>query len=261
MARITRAVARRQPLPRVWFFAALAVLAVAVVPAGLLLRSSGREPAGPAPQPVRTNAPEALPACEYTDRRAEHRGYEDWDRTLLDTTFRLTKRYEPPDLVPTTAAGVGTSKTEVRDFMIEDLRALAEAADAAGNPIDITWGYRSFQTQQWVFDYWSERKGDAAFRTAARPGHSEHQLGTALDFRTKGAANVDAGWRYEPAGVWMREHAWEYGFIESYPLAKEAVTCYEHEPWHYRYFGRERAAQIHSSGLTAREFLWREAHL
>ncbi|HET6771458.1 MAG TPA: D-alanyl-D-alanine carboxypeptidase family protein, partial [Actinomycetota bacterium] len=73
------------------------------------------------------------------------------------------------------------------------------------------------------------------------------------------ALNVDRGWRFEPAGVWMRENAWRFGFIESYPLGKEAVTCYDHEPWHYRYFGRELAAEIHASGITTREYLWREA--
>jgi len=258
MARMTRAEAR-QPLPRIWFFAALAALGVAVVPAGLLLRSSGREPAAPAPQPSAQRGPAPLPTCAYEDERAAHRSYDDWDRTLLDTTFRLGRRYEPPDLVPTKRAGLGTDETSVREFVIEDLRALAEAAEAAGNPVDITWGYRSFQTQEWVFDYWREKKGDAAFRTAARPGHSEHQLGTALDFKSKGAANVDVGWRYEPAGVWMREHAWEFGFLESYPIGKEALTCYAHEPWHYRYFGRQRASEIRASGLTVREFLWREA--
>jgi LAS superfamily LD-carboxypeptidase LdcB len=38
------------------------------------------------------------------------------------------------------------------------------------------------------------------------------------------------------------------------------VTCYAYEPWHYRYVGRTEAAAVHASGLTLREFLWRQEH-
>ena len=60
------------------------------------------------------------------------------------------------------------------------------------------------------------------------------------------------------AGAWLRVNAWKYGFVMSYPKGKTAVTCYQYEPWHYRYVGRTRARLIRSSGLTLREFLWRE---
>jgi D-alanyl-D-alanine carboxypeptidase len=54
----------------------------------------------------------------------------------------------------------------------------------------------------------------------------------------------------------MKAHAWEYGFVMSYPRGKLDVTCYDFEPWHFRYVGRELAASIHGSGLTPREYLW-----
>lgn len=257
--------ARPHPLPKRYLAAALAVTAVVLVPVGLLLRAASKPDAAPNSKPAAAQpAADALPACGYANVLTEHTGYDDWQRTILDTILRLPEDYEPRDLVSTRRAGVGDKKRkqEVRGFVIGDLAAMVKAAKKAGNPIAITWGYRSFQTQRWVFSYWSKRKGrEATLKTAARPGHSEHQLGTALDFKSKGALNVDGGWRYEPAGVWMREHAWEFGFIESYPLAAEEKTCYSHEPWHYRYFGREIAAQIHESGLTPREWLWQQAAL
>lgn len=252
---------RREPLPRRWLAVALGVAAVVVLSFGLLVqRALQSEPsAGEPPGPALGDAENSLPACTVGDARTRFRSYEDWGRSLLDTRLRLPTAYEPPDLVSTRKAGFRTARP-VRLLLIEDLAALGDAAQAAGNPVDITWGYRSFRTQRWVFEYWSKKKGrDATLRTAARPGHSEHQLGTSLDFKSEGALNVDAGWRYEPAGVWMRENAWRYGFIESYPLGRERVTCYSPEPWHYRYFGRDRAAEIRASGLTSREYLWREA--
>jgi D-alanyl-D-alanine carboxypeptidase len=42
----------------------------------------------------------------------------------------------------------------------------------------------------------------------------------------------------------------------SYPRGSFAQTCYDYEPWHYRYVGRNLAAQIHASGLTPRQVLW-----
>ncbi len=31
-----------------------------------------------------------------------------------------------------------------------------------------------------------------------------------------------------------------------------------YEPWHYRYVGRDVAAKVRASGLTLREYLWRQ---
>jgi D-alanyl-D-alanine carboxypeptidase len=55
----------------------------------------------------------------------------------------------------------------------------------------------------------------------------------------------------------MAENAWRYGFVTSYPRGSFAQTCYDYEPWHYRYVGRDLAAAIRAGGLTPREYLWR----
>jgi LAS superfamily LD-carboxypeptidase LdcB len=253
---------RREPLPAIWLAVALGVAAAIILPLGLLSRGSVRSDLpltrGVLPGQAATARP---PPCAIGDVRTPFSSHRDWARTLLDTTLRLPSTYEPGDLVSTRTAGFNTAKP-IRRLVIGDLAALRAAAEGAGNPIDVTWGYRSFRTQRWVFEYWSKRKGrDATLLTAARAGHSEHQLGTSLDFKSEGTPNVDRSWRFQPAGVWMRENAWRFGFIESYPLGKEALSCYEDEPWHYRYFGRALAAKIHASGLTTREYLWKEAAL
>jgi D-alanyl-D-alanine carboxypeptidase len=67
---------------------------------------------------------------------------------------------------------------------------------------------------------------------------------------------VDATWADSAQGLWLAEHAWEYGFVLSYPDGQTSVTCYTFEPWHYRYVGRDLAADVHASGLTLREYLW-----
>ena len=91
-------------------------------------------------------------------------------------------------------------------------------------------------------------------RFVAPPGHSQHQLGTAIDFRSNDGRTPFATTR---AGGWMKANAWKYGWLMSYPSGKAALTCYSYEPWHYRYVGRTVARLIHFSGLTVRQWIWR----
>ena len=55
----------------------------------------------------------------------------------------------------------------------------------------------------------------------------------------------------------MIQNAWRYGFVLSYPDGTENVTCYEYEPWHYRWIGRDKALAVRQSGLSLREYLAR----
>lgn len=200
----------------------------------------------------------ALPECAYLDEPATLTAFEDWPYTLVDTVYRLPASYEPPDLVPLRNAGFNDDRL-IRELVIADLLELRLAAEAAGNPVEVQSAYRSYSYQEQTFAYWVAQDGrEAALASSARPGHSEHQLGTSLDFRSAGgpAAWDLADWADTPAGAWMLENAWQYGFVLSYPENSSHLTCYIYEPWHYRYVGRETAAAIRESGLTPREWLW-----
>ena len=99
--------------------------------------------------------------------------------------------------------------------------------------------------------------GDAeAGSRVARPGHSEHQLGTTIDVTSEGDQDVDQSWGTTPAGQWVATNAHEYGFLLSYPPDASDRTCYDYEPWHLRYVGRELASDVIESGLSLREYLW-----
>jgi LAS superfamily LD-carboxypeptidase LdcB len=207
------------------------------------------------PAAVRGMGP--LPACRYDDILTTPRNYDDWSVTLVDTILRVASDYVPPDLVDVSQAGVG-GRGRVRAILIDDLREMAAAAEAADAPIAVQSAYRSYETQQKVFKGWVAVHGrQRAKQLSARPGHSEHQLGVGIDFRTAGGGDPFTGdWQLTAAGKWMKAHAWEYGFVMSYPRGKIDVTCYAFEPWHFRYVGRALAANIHGSGLTPREYLW-----
>jgi D-alanyl-D-alanine carboxypeptidase len=182
---------------------------------------------------------------------------------VLDTIYRLPADFAPKKLVSTSKAGLQTGY-EIIPAVVDDLRAMHQASDEAGAEIAIRWAYRSYAEQQGAFAFWVRQSGkQAALQKSARPGHSEHQLGTAIDFRS--ADSLEAPWDYPDwattaPGAWMMDNAWKYGFVLSYPKDKQDLTCYAYEPWHYRYVGRDEAAEINASGLTPREFLWQLAH-
>ena len=215
-------------------------------------------PATPVTPVLTPKAAPALPKCKgvYKDVLTAHAAYSDWQITLVDTIYRVSASYYPPDLTSTGLPGGGS----IRALAKPDLTAMAKAATAAGAPLQVTSAFRSYKTQVSTFNYWVRVSGKAAALLAsARPGHSEHQLGLAVDFTSRGGAApwTYADWATTKAGRWMLNNAWRYGWVLSYPKGKSpSITCYQYEPWHYRYVGRSEAAAIHASGLTTRQYLW-----
>lgn len=214
-----------------------------------------------------------------------NRDYVHPEASALDWTYTLTDSYAPPDLVSALTGiaprsiipepGVSAAdrllvkgkpgyeavladdtRALVRGLTYPDLSALREAARAAGHPLVIVSAHRSYAQQVSTFDYWVGIGGyEQALRTSARPGHSEHQLGTTIDFGDGSAAPWEYDdWAATPTGVWLAQHAAEFGFVMSYPKGKSGVTCYDYEPWHYRWVGRNVALSVTASGRPLREF-------
>jgi D-alanyl-D-alanine carboxypeptidase len=229
---------------------------------GTVVAGGTESPVSPLPTVSASPARAAPPACAKGNQRADAATPDDWAATLLDTTFRIPTSYALDDLVPVTDAGFDNEpQLLIRSLVVPDLAELRQAAADAGNPIDIVAAYRSVAEQKDLFDRRVQDLGqEEAEAKTARPGHSEHQLGTAIDFRSFGDLDVSQKWDTTPTGQWMLKNAWKYGFVQSYPKAKTDVTCYAYEPWHYRYFGRALAKAIHDSGLTVREYLWDQLH-
>lgn len=195
------------------------------------------------------------PACTVGDEQITTDPTAEWATTVIDTSRRLPETYAPPDLVDATEAGF-ESRDQVRAVVIDDLAALRAAAEANGTPVVVISGYRSFAYQENLFLERAAQVGpeEAAQRTA-RPGHSEHQLGTAIDVLDPGVGELTTAFGETPAGQWIAAHAHEFGFVVSYPEGAGDRTCYEYEPWHLRYVGRDVAAEIHDSGVTPREWM------
>jgi zinc D-Ala-D-Ala carboxypeptidase len=199
-----------------------------------------------------------LPICTYVDIPATRVNYADWGTTVLDTVFQLPGGYAPPDLVDTSRAGLNSGYF-IRSVALPDLTAMVAAAAADGARLAVQSAYRSYRGQVLTFNGWVSQVGyNQALLTSARPGHSEHQLGTAIDFRAVGGVSPwrYADWATTREGSWLAANAWKYGWVLSYPKGATAVSCYRYEPWHYRYVGRATAAAVHAAGVTLRQWLW-----
>lgn len=149
--------------------------------------------------------------------------------------------------------------------MAEDLSQMLHDAEAEDVWLWVASGYRSRERQQALLDQavqenrkagmGEEKALEDALKTLAKPGHSEHETGLALDFN-----DVSPGFAGTKASSWLKAHAWKYGFVQRYEGDKADVTGVEEESWHYRYVGRDNAKEMERLDLCLEEYvLYRKA--
>ena len=186
-------------------------------------------------------------------------------RVLVDRSHSLPADYVPEDLAPLWAYGIptlGDGEMFLRREAAGHLSLLVEDAQADGQELVVASAYRSYADQQVSHARLASIYGAGAERMSATPGHSQHQLGTAVDF-TNAAAGYQV-WRAfgeTTAYAWLHDNAPNYGFVLAYPHGEVTKTGYQWEPWHYRYIGRGNAERLDASGLSVQEFLAREGVL
>jgi D-alanyl-D-alanine carboxypeptidase len=163
-------------------------------------------------------------------------------------------QYSPDDLVEL-PSHISAQGRPVRQEVAQQLELLVADAKAQAVKVRVVSGYRSYETQKKLFFNYARNHGVlAAERFSARPGQSEHQLGTAVDF---GGTAVDFSSEFGKTeqGRWLFDNAHKYGFALSYPKDSEDITGYIYEPWHFRYIGVDLAIEWKQSGLSLIEFL------
>ncbi|MDA0165942.1 M15 family metallopeptidase [Solirubrobacter ginsenosidimutans] len=180
--------------------------------------------------------------------------------TLVTPRIALPRGFQPRRLVVPNVRFTFTGfaeKRQVRDDVAGPLRRLFAAASADGVPLAGVSGYRSEATQRSLYADQVARDGrQQADRVVARPRHSEHETGLAIDVSgADGRCQAEACFAGTREARWIAAHAPDYGFIVRYPKGAEAITGYEYEPWHLRYVGVRLAREVAASGVTLDEFL------
>jgi D-alanyl-D-alanine carboxypeptidase len=112
--------------------------------------------------------------------------------------------------------------------------AMAQAAREDDVHLLVHSAFRSVWYQRKIFtNLMAEgRTWDDLIRYVAPPGYSEHMLGIAVDL-------YPSNWRFAstPEYAWLKEHAAEYHFVESYPEFNQ--DGFPWEAWHWRYVAPE----------------------
>ena len=169
----------------------------------------------------------------------------------VDRTHAVPSTYAPNDLVK---VGPGYEKGRVYELRKEAAAAwekMRTAALADHVTLRVVSAYRSYSYQRGVYDKAVKRDGPAQNAVAAA-GHSEHQLGTAIDIGGPDSATIlKQTFGDTTAGRWLTTHAPEFGFAVSYTRANQAATGYIAEPWHYRYVGADAPAR-HAAALQGK---------
>lgn len=190
---------------------------------------------------------------EFYTNIKEITNHDDID-ALVNKYNKLPSNFKPKDLVSIPAK----YKKSNYNYQLrkEAADALAKMIDAAAKDNISLWvvsAWRSESTQKSLFNNSKNSDGLAhALIYSAKPGHSEHQLGLAVDLNK---ASSKAHFEKTKEYAWLKENSYKYGFMERYLEGKEFITGYGFEPWHYRYFGITLATNLHEEGCTYEEYL------
>ncbi len=178
--------------------------------------------------------------------------WQEWPLILVNRTHAVPDDYVPP--LFTLSNG---QQFDAR--MYPEWQKMVLAAKENGLTLEAAYCYRSNETQRQILAdriAWYRKEGNSAAEAerkaleyVALPGHSEHELGLAVDIHAEGETKP------ELLFAWLKEHAHEYGFVERYPEDKVAVTGIAHERWHYRFVGKDAATEMHEKNLALEEYL------
>ena len=228
----------------------LALLAVAVVVVGVVVGANANAGAEATATPTPTETPRPAPA-----EAAPPATVDTFDRTAhsLDDPMSIwvvvnkLRPMNPQDFEPEDLVFVDVEQTFEAYMRQEASDAIITMFDAAANEADLflasNSAFRSYESQENIYD------GDDTL--TARPGFSEHQTGLTMDIgASSGECSLEACFGELPEGIWLRDHAYRFGFILRSPADKTAVTGYEYEPWLFRYVGVPLATEMRDRGIT-----------
>lgn len=196
----------------------------------------------PITDPETSSAPKPAPKPEPVPNPDDFHTIEEIDGiTYVDGIMIANKTYTlPADYDP----GVHPEAQAAFDEM-------QAAASEDGISLWVISSYRSYYDQEAIYNRYLQWDTKEVVDTySSRPGHSDHQTGYTFDVNS-----LEQSFEYDPAGQWLADNCYKYGFIIRYPKGKEDSTGYMYEPWHIRYIGVEFATKVTTSGLSLEEYL------
>ena len=221
------------------------------------------EPAMPAVPEAPAELPEPTPEPLRFD-------LSDWKYMLVNGDHSIDQ-YEPENLAYLNMTADETdlqtsynpNRIAVDARIAEPLLDMALGCKAAGLPVFLSSGYRSYSEQAANFTRICQNNGitdgkDANGHYITMPaGCSEHQTGLCCDITDRYREIKNDEIFQTDTFRWLRDHCADYGFILRFPTGKEDITGVMNEGWHFRYVGLDAARYIMDHDLTLEEF-WQQ---
>lgn len=188
---------------------------------------------------------------------------EKWSLILTNETHPVPENYQI-----NLKALPGTEES-VDERIYDPLTQMLNAAAQQGMPLTVCSGYRTKEKQEELF--WQEMQGhmeqgddegtayEKAKMCVSVPEAGEHRLGLAADIYSEAHPVLDEAFGDTQEGLWLREHAPDYGFILRYDRGKEDSTGITYEPWHFRYVGVNTAKYMKEQNLSMEELYVKES--
>ena len=168
----------------------------------------------------------------------------DLNPLLVNPSHRLPYGFVPAVLVPVYDGNPDLLATPETAAAFRQMRT---SAQQVGLDLAVVSAYRTAERQRVLFERQS-RDG-----VVARPYHSEHQTGRALDLWGPNGLLDSGGGPPSPTGLWVAENAHNYGFIVRYTEENTHITGFIPEPWHITYVGLEISQYMHLNNILSLE--------
>lgn len=182
----------------------------------------------------------------------KHALFLDTPLVLVNKSFYLDKEFTPSNLDKIIHYKLEYTNYEIllKQEVLIYLEKMYLDAQVVGIEFVIFSGYRSYKRQEFLF---YEIYNDDSI--SAKPGHSEHQTGYAVDLSLTDIGLTE-NFKYTNTYLWLDQNAHKYGFILRFPENKTQITKYSFEPWHFRYVGVDTATFIKENNLTLEEYIF-----
>ena len=225
------------------------------------LEENAQQVSFPTGDPTETTEPESEePKDLYESVSIENTEIHNGDLILVngDYAYESTDEEELKTLYGNKSDSYYVSGSELmlREDVITNLNAMLDDfyTETGHSDIIIISGYRTSEQQQELYDADLESTGLDTSTLVAKPGHSEHETGYAMDFSLFDGENSDD---YDGTGEynWINENCAHYGFVLRYPEEKTEITEIQYESWHYRYVGQPHAFYMQQNQLCLEEYM------
>ena len=171
---------------------------------------------------------------------------------LVNKFYYLEEEYQPNNIININLQTSYNGNKATEETVNAYYEMHAAAKEELGVNLMVNASYRTYSNQEIKYGQYKITSVEFANTYCEKAGHSEHQLGTALDLvstRQTDEKKFTSTEEYE----WLKNNSYKYGFILRYPNDKYKITKHL-EDNHFTYVGKTVAKVIYEENITLDEY-------